>query len=54
MPKETILDLFATYTMKLANVPTDLQLNIINATNEVNDITRSNGLEYRLTLGFRF
>jgi outer membrane receptor protein involved in Fe transport len=54
VPKETILDLFATYTMKLANVPTDLQLNIINATNEVNDITRSNGLEYRLTLGFRF
>jgi outer membrane receptor for ferric coprogen and ferric-rhodotorulic acid len=54
VPKETIVDLFATYTTKLADVPTDFQFNLINATNEVNDITRSNGLEYRLTMGVRF
>lgn len=53
-PSEVIVDLFATYTTKLAGVATDFQLNVINATNEINDITRSNGLELRLSTGFRF
>ncbi len=53
-PSEVIVDLFATYTTKLAGVPTDLQFNVINATDEINDVTRSNGLELRLSTGFRF
>ncbi len=53
-PSGVILDLFATYSTKVANIPTDFQLNVINATNEINDITRSNGLEVRLTTGLRF
>jgi iron complex outermembrane receptor protein len=53
-PSEVILDLFANYSTKLAGIPTDFQFNVINATNEINDITRSNGLEFRLTTGFRF
>ena len=54
VPSEVIVDLFATYTTKLAGIPTDFQLNVLNATNEINDMTRSNGLEFRLTTGFRF
>jgi outer membrane receptor protein involved in Fe transport len=54
VPSEMIIDLFATYSTKLADVPTDFQLNVINATNQINDITRSNGLELRLSAGFRF
>jgi hypothetical protein len=38
----------------LNGIPTDFQFNVINATDEINDITRSNGLEFRLTTGFRF
>ncbi len=54
VPDEVIVDLFATYSMKLADIPMDFQLNVINATDEINDITRSNGLEFRLTMGVRF
>jgi len=54
VPSEVIVDLFATYSTKLAGIPTDFQFNVINATNEINDMTRSNGLEFRLTTGFRF
>ncbi|MBP6506527.1 MAG: TonB-dependent receptor plug domain-containing protein [Opitutaceae bacterium] len=54
VPSEVIIDLFATYTTKIADVPTDFQFNVINATNEINDITRSNGLEFRLSAGVRF
>lgn len=54
VPSEVIVDLFANYSTKLAGVPTDFQFNVINATDEINDITRSNGLEFRLTTGFRF
>ena len=53
-PSEVIVDLFATYKTKIAAIPTDFQLNVINASNEINDITRSNGLEVRLTTGIRF
>jgi outer membrane receptor protein involved in Fe transport len=54
VPSEIIIDMFANYSTKLAGIPTDFQFNVINATNEINDITRSNGLEFRLTTGFRF
>ncbi len=54
VPSEVILDLFANYSTKFAGIPTDFQFNVINATNEINDMTRSNGLEFRLTTGFRF
>ncbi len=54
VPSENILDLFANYTTTISEVPTDFQLNVINATNKINDITRSNGLEIRLTTGVRF
>ncbi len=54
VPHETIIDMFATYTTKSFGVPTDYQLNLINLTNQINDITRSNGLEIRGTVGFRF
>lgn len=54
VPSEVIIDLFANYSTKLAGIPTDFQFNVLNATNEINDITRSNGLEFRLTTGFRF
>jgi outer membrane receptor protein involved in Fe transport len=53
-PSEVIVDLFANYSTKLAGIPTDFQFNVINATNQINDMTRSNGLEFRLTTGFRF
>ncbi len=54
VPSEVIVDLFATYSTKIADIPTDFQLNVINVTNEINDITRGNGLEVRLTTGIRF
>jgi len=54
VPSEVIIDLFATYSTKFADIPTDFQFNVINATNEINDITRSNGLEFRLSTGVRF
>ena len=53
-PAEVVVDLFATYTTKISDIPTDFQLNVINANDEINDITRSNGLEVRLTTGIRF
>jgi outer membrane receptor protein involved in Fe transport len=54
VPKETIIDLFATYSTKIFDVPTDYQLNVMNVTNQINDITRSNGMEIRLSAGFKF
>jgi len=54
VPSEVVLDLFATYSTRFRDVPTDFQVNVINATNQINDITRSNGLEIRLTTGVRF
>jgi len=54
VPSETIIDLFATYTTKLGNLPTSYTVNVVNATNTINDLTRSNGLEARLTVGLTF
>lgn len=54
VPSEVIVDMFAIYSTKLAGVPTELQLNVINATNQINDITRSDGREVRLSTAFRF
>jgi outer membrane receptor for ferric coprogen and ferric-rhodotorulic acid len=54
VPRENIFDVFATYSTKMFDVPTDYQLNVINLTNQINDITRSNGLEIRLSAGFKF
>ena len=54
VPRMTVFDLFATYSTQFFNVPTNFQLNAINLTNNINDITRGNGLELRLTTGFKF
>jgi len=53
VPAETIIDAFATYRTKIGKTPTDFTLNLVNLTNKINDLTRSDGLEARLTVGFR-
>ena len=55
VPSETLLDLFATYSgVKLLGHAVDLQLNATNVTDEINDITRGNGLEIAGSVRFRF
>ena len=54
VPQETILDLFATYTSKFSGMPVEYTINVVNATDTINDLTRSNGLEARLTVGLKF
>jgi outer membrane receptor protein involved in Fe transport len=54
VPHEVIFDAFAMYSTKTFGTPTDYQLNVMNLTNQINDITRSNGLEIRGSVGFRF
>lgn len=53
VPAETIIDVFATYRTKVGKTPVDLTLNLANLTDKVNDLTRSDGFEARLTVGFR-
>lgn len=52
VPAETIIDLFATYRTKFGKTPTDLTLNLVNVTNQVNDLTRGDGFEVRVSVGF--
>jgi hypothetical protein len=55
VPEETIFDAFATYDrIKLWSVPATLQVNIKNITNQINDITRGNGLELTGSVKLRF
>ena len=55
VPEEIIFDAFATYDrIKFWRVPATLQLNIKNITNQINDITRSNGLELTGSIKLRF
>ena len=54
VPAETIVDVFGTYRTRVFNTPTDVHLTLLNVTNKVNDITRSNGFEARLSLGFTY
>ena len=53
VPAETIIDVFATYRTKLGRTPTDFTLNLVNLTNKINDLTRSDGFEARLSVGFK-
>ncbi len=54
VPAETLVDLFANYSTRLFGTPTDVHLTLLNVTNRVNDMTRGNGLEAKLSLGFTF
>ncbi|MBL9208236.1 MAG: hypothetical protein JNN01_24335, partial [Opitutaceae bacterium] len=53
VPAETIIDLFVSHRLKLLSVPTDVTVNLVNLTNTYNDLTRNDGFEARLSLGFR-
>lgn len=53
VPAETIIDLFATYRTKWGKTPTDFTFNLVNVTNKVNDLTRGDGFEARVSVGFR-
>lgn len=53
-PSEVLLDMFAGYQTKLWSTPTNLRLTLTNVTNEINDMTRSNGFEARLSVDFSF
>jgi outer membrane receptor protein involved in Fe transport len=53
VPAETIIDLFGTYRTKFRNTPTEITLNLINITDTINDLTRSDGLEVRISVGFK-
>jgi outer membrane receptor protein involved in Fe transport len=54
VPTETLFDLFATYTTKVYGVDTTFKVNLINIGNTINDITRDNGFEGRLSMAFQF
>lgn len=55
VPAETIVDLFASYDrFKVGGVPATFQVNVKNLTNQINDITRANGLEFSGSVRFRF
>lgn len=54
IPAETICDVFATYRTKLGAIPTTYRLNLINITDEYNDIYRGNGFEVRLSAEFKY
>lgn len=55
VPAETIFDLFASYDrFRIWDSPVTVQANVKNVTNEINDITRGNGLEFSGTLRFKF
>ncbi|MBS0662991.1 MAG: TonB-dependent receptor plug domain-containing protein [Verrucomicrobia bacterium] len=53
VPAETIIDLFATYRTKLGATPTEFTLNLGNVTDKVNDLTRGDGFEARLSVTFK-
>lgn len=53
VPAETIIDLFAMHRTKWGKTPTDFTLNLVNITNRINDLTRGDGFEARLSVGFR-
>ena len=53
VPAETIIDVFATYRTKLGKTPTELTLNLVNVTNKINDLTRGDGFEARLSVEFK-
>jgi len=54
VPTETLFDCFLDYQTKIGNLPTSFKLTGLNLGNTINDITRSNGFETRLTVGFKF
>jgi outer membrane receptor protein involved in Fe transport len=55
IPSETLIDLFATYSgVKVMGRPAHFQVNVTNLTNEINDLTRGNGLEVAGSVRFRF
>lgn len=54
IPTEVLFDAFAMYRMRFADIPTNLQLNLTNLGNTINDVTRSNGFEARLSIGLHF
>jgi len=54
VPRETLYDMFATYTAKVYEVPTTYKLNLINIGNTYNDITRDNGFVCRASMSFEF
>jgi outer membrane receptor protein involved in Fe transport len=53
VPAETIIDLFGTYRTTFMKTPTEITLNLINLTDEINDLTRGDGFEARISVGFR-
>lgn len=53
VPAETIIDVFAGYRTKFGRTPTDFMLNLVNVTDKINDLTRSDGFEARLSVGFK-
>ena len=54
VPAETIFDVFFAYQTKIGTTPTTFRLNLINLTDERNDIYRGNGREIRLSAGFKY
>jgi hypothetical protein len=53
-PSETLIDLFVSYRTKVLSTPTNLHLSLTNVTDEINDMTRGNGFEARLSVEFSF
>ena len=54
VPSETLIDVFASYRTSFFNTPTQLRLSVQNVTNEINDITRGQGIEGSFSLDFTF
>ena len=53
VPGETIVDVFAGYRTKFGSLPADISLNLINLTDEINDVTRSDGFMVRAAVEFK-
>ncbi|MBI4623030.1 MAG: TonB-dependent receptor [Verrucomicrobia bacterium] len=53
VPAEIIVDAFASYRTKFGNTPTEISLNLVNATDTYNDLTRNDGREVRLSVRFK-
>jgi outer membrane receptor protein involved in Fe transport len=53
VPAETIIDLFGTYRTQFMKTPTEITLNLINVTDQINDLTRGDGFEARISVGFK-
>ncbi|MBE7540376.1 MAG: TonB-dependent receptor plug domain-containing protein [Opitutaceae bacterium] len=54
IPAEVLFDAFAIYRTKFGSLPANIQLNLTNLGNTINDVTRSNGFEARLSIGLHF